>query len=449
MLDRKGFGIWNIIFSKVFRITYKKSSEREHWKKVKEILREDKVAAYIHVPFCTGTCLFCPYARTLLPRNRKDEILEKYVEALIKEMKMYSKLIDGEDVKIIDLHAGGGTPSLVSGKHWKRLLEEFSSLFNADPKIAIEGNPEDLKDDWKVSELLDAGVAEVSLGVQSFSKRKIRVLGRRHTVEDSVRAIENLKSAGCGNINIDLMYMVPGESLEEWRRDLKKALEQGVDEITCYPTLITNYSLGYKLLLERKIPPQADWNLFKKMVYECEDTLTLSGYNGMEIYGYTKKDWKYFTVNYEMEGPLLAFGAGGTGFTGGYEYNNTTYPTEYISRINNGMLPVAVSREVEDHERAIRVAVTRLFIERKLNKEDFKQKTGKNFNNFASSSFLGPLIWFMKKMGKIRENKDSIEITRKGLITAHRITWSFVLNVPCRNVEELLKQPWPSSYTIP
>ena len=450
ILDRNAFGIWSLIAKKAFKSEFLRPRSNEAVEAIHETLKENDIAIYIHIPFCIGTCTFCPYVRTLISKSERDKVIEKYVHAIIEEISMYSKITKDLDLRIIDIHAGGGTPSLVPGKYWKILLESLSESFGAKPKIAIEANPEDLKDEAYVFDLIDSGVNEVSLGVQSFNHKTLRILGRRHNIEDSIKAINNLRNAGCKYINIDLMYMVPGQSLEEWIKDLEVASQQDVDEITCYPTLITPYSIGYKLIKGRKIPVQPSKEVFREMVYACEDILPLRGFKGVEIYGYSKREsWKYVTVNYEMEGPLLGFGCGATGFTGGYEYQNTCFVEGYISAVLNNKLPIAGARRVALTERVIRYAVCRLFICRVLSKRDFKLRFGKSFHELIGKTSFSKALRFLKITGNIREDNEKITLNRKGLFTAHKICWAFVLNVPCRLVEEYLKAPWPSKVIIP
>ena len=450
ILDRDAFGVWSFIAKRAFRAEYVRPGNGEAAEAIRGTLKETDVAAYIHIPFCTGTCIFCPYARSPVPRGEREKLIEKYVNAVLKEITLYAKITKDLGVRIVDIHAGGGTPSLVPGKYWRMLLEKLSELFGAEPKIAIEANPEDLKDEARAFDLVDSGVNEVSLGVQSFNPKVLRALGRRHGAGDSVKAIENLRNAGCEYINMDLMYMAPGQTLEEWVSDLETASQQDVDEITAYPTLITSYSIGYKLIKEGKIPPQPGKEVFKEMVYAAEDILTSKGFKGVEIYGYSRKrGWKYVTVNYEMEGPLLGFGSGAMGFTGGYEYQNTCFPNDYINSLLNNKLPIAGARKVSLTERAIRYVVSRLFICRSLSKQEFKLKLGKDFSELIGKTGFGKALYFLRLTGNVRENQERITLTRKGLFTAHKVCWAFVLNVPCRMVEEYLKAPWPSRVTIP
>ncbi len=449
ILDRNAFGIWSLIAKRAFKAQFAKPTTAEAGKAIYETLTERELALYIHIPFCGGTCLFCPYVRSLVSKHEREKLILKYMDALLAEIKSYSRITEELEFKIVDIHAGGGTPSLLNGKQWKTILDCLTQTFGAEPKIAIEANPEDLKNETHAFDLIDSGVYEVSLGIQSFNPKMLKSLGRRHSIEDSLKSIRNLRNAGCEYINIDLMHMVPGQSLQEWIDDLEIASEQDVDEITCYPTLITPYCIGYKLIKSNKLD-QPDNKTFKSMVYASEDLLSTKGFQPIEIYGYSRKQsWKYATVNYEMEGPLLGLGCGATGFTGGYEYQNTCSVQEYIRSSTNGELPIAGARWVSLTERSIRYATCRVFVCRSLNKSEFQRKFGKDFRELIGRAGFGRMLGLLKLLGHLKEDNKKIELRKKGLFTAHRICWAFVLSVPCRLCEEYLKTPWPSNVIIP
>lgn len=378
------------------------------------------------------------------------------MKALKSEIECYGSLFKDSNLKIVDIHMGGGTPSLLNGKDFKVILETLKEYFDVRSKIAIEANPDDLKDKGKTFNMLDSGVDEVSLGVQSFNQLVLRRLGRSHKVIDATQAIQNLRDAGIKYINTDLMYMVPSQtggpfqsSLEDWRADLEQTVRQPVDEITCYPTLITNYCSGWKLAIERKIS-QPSMKIFKEMMYIAEDFLSSKGFLPLEIYGYSKHaDWKYVTVNYEMEGPLLGLGCGAMGFLGGYKYQNTCFIPDYVEQVMKKQLPIAGLRKIDKVEHAIGYTVCRLFICRSLNLSDFKSIFEIEFGDLIGKSGFGKFLKLLKISGVIKERAGRIELTRKGLFTAQQICWSFVLNVPCRTCEEFMMEPWPSEVIIP
>ena len=449
-MSREAFGIWDSISRKVFRATYSVPKDEVFRTKLLNSIKDRELAAYIHIPFCTGTCWFCPYVRYVVSRSELERVLSKYFRGLIKEVRMYGELLKDLNLRITDVHVGGGTPSLVPGKYWRELLEELRSNFNLSSGLAIEAYPEDLSDESLANDLVDSGVEEVSLGVQSLNPKVLKVLGRRHSVNDSLRAIDNLRRAGIKYLNIDLMYMTPGQSIEDWVEDLEDATGLDVDEITCYPTLVVEWSLGYRLMREGKIPQQPDMGVFKKMVYACEDILPSKGYLGLEIYGYSRvKDWKYVTVNYEMEGPLISFGVGSMGFTGSYEYQNTCSINEYLRKLGRDEFPVLMAREVSIEERAIRYSTCKLFVCRCLRRSRFKEVFRRDFDELVGKTGFKWFLKLLKVKGDVVDDGESIRLTRKGLFTAHKICWAFVLNVPCNMAKICMNGLGGESVTIP
>ena len=194
-----------------------------------------------------------------------------------------------------------------------------------------------------------------------------------------------------------------------------------MDEITCYPTLIAEHCPGYGPMRRGDVK-QPSKRTFKKMVYASEDVLSSKGFEPIEIYGYSRKDgWKYATVNYEMEGPLLGFGCGAMGFTGGYEYQNTCSVPEYIRATLGGRLPIAGGRNVDVRERAIRYIACRLFVCRSLDLGEFERKLGGGFSDLVGKTGLGKALALLRLLRCVKRRAGRIELTRRGLFTAHLI----------------------------
>lgn len=428
---------------RVFSATFRRPKEPARC--IKESLEEREVAVYIHYPFCRSTCFSCPYARILW----EGELASRYVDALVEEIRMYGDLLADLDLRIADVHVGGGTPSLMDGEDYRRIMEALRSSFRLDAQIAIEANPNDLDED-KVTNLLEAGVNEVSLGVQSFHDPTLKKLGRIHRAKDSVRAIELLRKQGLEYLNIDMMYAVPGQKLQEWEQDLTAASQQDVDEITCYPTLITPQALFYEKVRKGELEPQPSKREFKRMIMATYHILEPAGFDSVEIYGFSRKEgWKYATVNYELEGSLLAFGSGAVGFTGRYEYVNTHSPVEYVRAVKKGRFPVAGGRWVEERERIARYVACRLFVCKKLRYSDFERTFGIPFGEAIGKTKLGLALLLLRLAGTLKKRADGLELTKRGLLSAHMMCWAFVTNFPCRVAEEFMKEPWPESVTVP
>jgi oxygen-independent coproporphyrinogen-3 oxidase len=445
ILDQDAFGIWSFIAKRAFQGTFKKPDRDSSKESLKNSFNNrTEIGIYLHIPFCKSLCPACPYVRTLWNK----ELVISYLEALKREIRMYGELLNASGLKVVSIHAGGGTPSLLNPSQYQDISDTLNQCFEIDKKIGfgIEANPQDITEE-KASGLVEAGIKELSIGVQSFHKKNLKILGRINSVEDSLEAIENAREAGFKFINIDLMYMLPGQTVEDWIQDLEIAAEQDVDEITAYPLLITHYTPMYQRLKNGSLEPQPNKRAFKRMFYTTLATLKSADYKPLEIYGFGKTNEKYATVNLEMEGPLLGFGCGAMGFTGGYEYQNTCSVREYIRSVLNGNLPIAGERNVDAKERIIRWVASRLFVCNGFDLCDFEAEFGRKFSSEMGG--FGKVLKLLKFLKIIRGDKERIELTTRGLFSANLLTWSFVLHVPCKMAGKYSETPWPPEILIP
>jgi len=445
ILDQDAFGIWSFIAKKAFKGTFQKPD----WNFNRESLRNSfnaktNIGIYLHIPFCKSLCPACPYVRTLW----NEDLVNAYLKALKNEIRMYGKLLEGLGLKVGSIHAGGGTPSLLNPSQYQDILDTLNQYFEIDESagFGIEANPQDMTRE-KSSGFVEAGIKELSIGVQSFHRSNLKILGRTHSVEDSLGAIENTRKAGFKFINIDLMYMLPGQTVEDWIQDLEIAVEQNVNEITTYPLLVTRYTPMYHRLKNDSLEPQPNKRAFKRMFYTTFNILESAGYKPLEIYGFSNTNQKYATVNLEMEGPLLGFGCGAAGFTGSYEYQNTCSVKEYIRSVLNENLPIAGEREVNTKERIIRWIASRLFVCEGFDLYELKTEFGEGFSDKIGG--LGKMLKTLKFLGIIRADNKRIELTRRGLFSANLLTWSFVLHGPCAIAGKYLETPWPNKVVIP
>ncbi len=444
ILDRSSFGRIARRIEKSFTATFRRESESSVRRSIHDTLVSGDIGVYIHFPFCKSLCPACPYVREIWNERR----VERYLSALKAEIRMIGNLLDDLNLRIANIHVGGGTPSLLD-REWTEIIEVLRESFNfkRDCPIGVEANPEDLCED-RAFLLREAGVDEISIGVQSFFKPNLKLLGRRHDVEDSLEAIENCRDADFKLINIDLMYMLPSQSVSDWIHDLKLALEHDVDQITCYPLLITPYSRMYGLMRTGRVPEQPGMKVFRQMYYSSIDTLTGGGYSPLRYYSFGRGSREYSTVELEMVGPLIGFGCGAMSFTGGYEYINTCSVREYIRAMEKGRLPVAGGRTVGKEERAVRWIVERLSaLELKIS--DFEREFGEPFDVLMKRSGYSAALRIGMLLGYLERRANVIRVTRRGMWHRNVSGWAFVLSVPCRIVEEYLKTPWPIEVTIP
>ena len=185
---------------------------------------------YIHVPFCQSRCAYCDFYSTTLLAHR-----EAYVNTVCRELRHRLPELKGEPIKTI--YFGGGTPSTLCIEELKKILENLDSLEGLDTssleEITLEANPDDLTEEY-VKGLRTLPINRVSLGIQSFHDRTLRLVGRRHTAQEAIDAVRRLQQAGLTNISIDLIYGLPGESIEDWTYSLDQAIAIGVKHISAY-----------------------------------------------------------------------------------------------------------------------------------------------------------------------------------------------------------------------
>jgi len=444
ILDRNAFGIWSSISKRAFKATFRRPDSSFTEDTIRDSLKEKNIGIYIHVPFCKSICPACPYVRSLWNK----ELADKYVQALEKEIRIYGEILGDLKLRVIDMHAGGGSPSLLGADSYAQILDCLGRYFSIDEaNFGIEANPEDISKE-KASELAGVGIKEISLGIQSFYENNLKVLGRRYDVGESFEAIRNARRS-FDFVNIDMMYMLPGQKAEEWVKDLIMATEQDVDEITTYPLLLPDYVPMNKVLRKGTIVEQPSKNEFKRMFRSTFDILESRGYKSVELYGFSRVKEKYATVNLEMEGPLLGLGCSSSGFMGSYEYQNTCSVKEYLRCLFEGKLPIAGIRNIDTKEHAIRWTVCRLFVCKGFEFKEFEQKFRTEFNEIIGRDGFGTVLKFLKFLGIIHSNENGIRLNERGLFIANSIVWSFVLNIPCRMVEEFIKTPWPLEVTIP
>ncbi len=184
---------------------------------------------YIHIPFCKNKCTYCDFHFSTTYHSYQD----KMIDAIVEELKQRSDYLKGEFVETI--YFGGGTPSLINLVGLSKIIETIYSFFivTDTPEITLETNPDDitleLVHSWK-----SAGINRLSIGIQSFDEEVLKWMNRAHNVTQSFQAIQFAKQGGISNITIDLMYGLPGLSLEAWEHQIERALSLQVQHISAY-----------------------------------------------------------------------------------------------------------------------------------------------------------------------------------------------------------------------
>ena len=231
---------------------------------------------YIHIPFCKRRCIYCDFFSTTLSDQKST-----YVRALCEELRIRKDYLQEEDIETIYL--GGGTPSQLSLKELESIFTTIYNIYKVkeDAEITLEANPDDLTPEY-VSMLCQLPINRISMGIQTFQENTLKLLHRRHTAQQAVEAFYRCREAGFQNISIDLMYGLPGETLETWIHDLKQAIDLHPEHISAYHLIYEEGTVLWKLREECQVK-EADEDLSVSLFSTLIDMLTQAGYQHYEI----------------------------------------------------------------------------------------------------------------------------------------------------------------------
>lgn len=290
-------------------------------------------SAYIHVPFCAHHCGYCNF--TVIAG--RDDLRDDFVRAVAKEISSLAAPLE-----VDTLYFGGGTPTQLSAEQWSVLWEAIGQRLSiaVNAEVTVEANPADANA-AQMQHLGNAGVNRISLGAQSFHDQHLATLERDHRGQHIQRAFGLAREAGIASIAIDLIFAVPGQTLDEWRRDLDAALAFEPSHISTYGLTFDKGSAFYGRL-QRGQMTQAPEELELAMYEAAIDALSAAGYEHYEVSNFawpgqrSRHNEVYWTGQ-----PYLAFGPGASRFIDGRRETNHRSVTTYLHRVLSGRSPVA------------------------------------------------------------------------------------------------------------
>lgn len=231
---------------------------------------------YIHIPFCKRRCIYCDFFSTT-----QSEKKPAYTRALCQELEIRKDYLEGEDIETIYL--GGGTPSQLTHEELDAIFTYIYKTYrvNPDAEITLEANPDDLTPEY-VAMLRQLPINRISMGIQTFQEETLKLLHRRHTATQAIEAFQRCREAGFQNISIDLMYGLPGETLETWEQDLQQAIDLRPEHISAYHLIYEEDTALWKLREQHQVE-EADEDLSVSLFCTLIDKLTEAGYQHYEI----------------------------------------------------------------------------------------------------------------------------------------------------------------------
>ncbi|MFZ3071465.1 MAG: radical SAM family heme chaperone HemW [Anaerolineaceae bacterium] len=291
------------------------------------------LSVYIHIPFCIQRCSYCDF----ITYAGRQDLIPQYADAVIAEIRSLGAAHRDEKDTVETVYFGGGTPSLFTPAQVAACLDAIRSGFNLDQdaEITLEANPGTIQPGF-FREIRMAGINRLSLGVQSFVPEELNILGRIHTVEDAYTSIEAARSAGFGNLNLDLIFGIPGQTLEGWENNLAQAVKLSPEHLSLY-SLTLEQGTPLAMRVQQELIELPDDDLAADMFELAMEYLRSQGYDHYEISNWAASEARESRHNktYWKNWPYLGIGAGAHGCAGGYRTENVGDIPTYIGRIQD------------------------------------------------------------------------------------------------------------------
>ncbi|MCQ2192785.1 MAG: radical SAM family heme chaperone HemW [Paludibacteraceae bacterium] len=290
---------------------------------------------YIHIPLCESRCAYCDFYS-----STDRSIAHALVNGLCQEMELRRSYLKGEAIRTIYL--GGGTPSVLPVAEMKRLFDKATELFELNlDEVTVECNPDDVTPEYALA-LSELPVNRVSMGVQSFNDADLKAINRRHTSQQALLAVDNLRNAGIDNISIDLIYGLPNQTEEGWMHNLQVATSLGVQHISAYSLTYEEGTLLYRQMEQGKVTPVSEELslLFYQML--CQ-TLEEHGFEHYEISNFSLPGLAAKHNSSYWDGtPYLGLGPSAHSFNGESRQWNVADTKAYLKGIAVGELNAEV-----------------------------------------------------------------------------------------------------------
>jgi oxygen-independent coproporphyrinogen-3 oxidase len=374
------------------------------------------VSLYLHVPFCHTRCHYCDFNTYagILP------LREPYVRALLSEIVLAgeeARLPGGKARRARTIFFGGGTPSLLSVEQVARLLDGCRNSFalDEDAEISLEANPGTLSRE-QLQGLRAAGVNRLSMGAQSFDAGLLKTLGRIHSPEEIVQAVQFARQAGFASMNLDFMFGLPNQTMRQWQETLDQALKLRPEHLSLYSLIIEEGTPFFTWTHEGRITP-GDEDLCADMYEYAEERLRNEGYENYEISNWSLPGHQCrHNLTYWRNLPYIGMGAGAHSFFAGKRFSDVLDPREYIRRLKDGEWPLAESAQVSRSQEMSETAFLGLRTAIGLHLPSFAQRFGESFDDF-----VGERLRTVEEAGLLVRERDWLRLSERGRLLGNEV----------------------------
>lgn len=360
---------------------------------------------YIHIPFCMKKCIYCDFLS--VPYD-KDLALD-YINTMLKELELRRNSAGVLET----VYVGGGTPTTVPTLALIRLLKTIRDIFGITPdaESTIEANPGTVTAE-KIRALSEAGINRLSIGVQSFNNKELELLGRIHDFSGALQSIAAARHAGITNLSIDLIYGIPGQTLQSWAHTVLTAIEISPEHISAYElTPEKDTPLQEHISTGRLEKPDEETILM--MYAHAMDRFSEAGYGHYEISNFSKPGFRCrHNLNYWNRGQYLGAGAGAHSFIGDRRIRNTGDVKEYLELVSQGNFPFAEVLEISCENAIKEFIFLGLRKTEGLDIREFRDDLGIDLLKISNR---------LMNEGLLISNGTHLRLTRKGIFVSNTV----------------------------
>lgn len=375
-------------------------------------MQKKPTSAYVHIPFCTQICYYCDFSKVFI----KNQPVDSYLEHLLQEFHSY------DIQKLRTLYIGGGTPTALSAPQLEVLLDGLTKSLDLSvlEELTIEANPGDLDED-KIAVLKNSAVNRVSLGVQTFDDKMLKKIGRSHLEKDIYENIDRLKLAGFDNISIDLIYALPGQTMDQVKDNVAKAIALDIPHMSLYSLILENHTVFMNRMRRGKLPlpkEEVEAEMFEYIIAELER----AGFEHYEISNFSKPGFESrHNLMYWDNAEYYGIGAGASGYVNGVRYKNHGPIRHYLKAVEEGN-----ARINEEHLSLREQMEEEMFLGLRkktgVSKARFEEKFGTSFDNL-----YGQVVRDLCHQGLLQVEGQQIRMTKKGLFLGDTVAERFIL----------------------
>lgn len=374
---------------------------------------------YVHIPYCPYRCPYCDFNAYLLPGRGQADAM---VEAILQEAEGWARLARAARTGFRTVYLGGGTPTVLSAGQLRRLMAGLRALLplEGSVEVTVEANPGTLTP-AKMEALVEGGVTRVSLGVQSMDPSELRRLGRWQSPEQVLRSVRLVREAGLFNLNVDVMFAIPGQTLADLRRTLDAIAALEPEHVSAYCLTLEEGTEFFRLYAEGRLAAP-DEELQARMYEAVVERLREGGWRRYEVSNFARPGRESeHNLNYWRHGDYLGLGPGAHSFWQGVRFAAVAHPETYAEAARRSLRSPGATVALAEQLSAAQLMDERIMLGLRLEEGVDRGRFVADFGVWPEQAYPGPVWEELEQAGLVVRDAERIRLTERGMMVADAV----------------------------